>query len=73
MDITRQNIVKNIELIEKQYKQFGLPFVDYFLPFETPTMVVLEGGGSVVTIGSNQYLQPDYLAPTTVSSLLDDL
>lgn len=32
-------------------------------------MVVLEGGGGVVTIGNNQYLQPDYLAPlqTTVS------
>lgn len=42
--------------------------MDYFLPFETPTMVVLEGGGSVVTIGSNQYLQPDYLAPTTLDS-----
>lgn len=26
-------------------------------------MVVLEGGGGVVTIGTNQYLQPDYLAP----------
>ncbi|XP_075151244.1 zinc finger protein no ocelli [Haematobia irritans] len=26
-------------------------------------MVVLEGGGGVVTIGNNQYLQPDYLAP----------
>lgn len=26
-------------------------------------MVVLEGGGSVVTIGNNQYLQPDYLTP----------
>lgn len=34
-------------------------------------MVVLEGGGGVVTIGNNQYLQPDYLAPlpTTVSIL----
>lgn len=32
-------------------------------------MVVLEGGGGVVTIGNNQYLQPDYLTPlsTTVS------
>uniref|UniRef100_T1PBQ8 Zinc finger, C2H2 type n=1 Tax=Musca domestica TaxID=7370 RepID=T1PBQ8_MUSDO len=33
-------------------------------------MVVLEGGGGVVTIGNNQYLQPDYLAPmqTTMDS-----
>jgi hypothetical protein len=31
-------------------------------------MVVLEGGG-MLTTGSNQYLQPDYLSPlpTTVS------
>lgn len=35
-------------------------------------MVVLEGGGGVVTIGNNQYLQPDYLAPlpTAVSILI---
>lgn len=34
-------------------------------------MVVLEGGGGVVTIGNNQYLQPDYLAPlTTAVSIL---
>ncbi|XP_055386097.1 zinc finger protein Noc [Condylostylus longicornis] len=33
-------------------------------------MVVLEGGGGVVTIGNNQYLQPDYLSPlqTTLDS-----
>ncbi|XP_067621689.1 zinc finger protein Noc [Eurosta solidaginis] len=33
-------------------------------------MVVLEGGGGVVTIGNNQYLQPDYLSPipTTMDS-----
>lgn len=31
-------------------------------------MVVLETGGSMVTIGNTQYLQPDYLSPlpTTV-------
>lgn len=26
-------------------------------------MVVLETGGSMVTIGNTQYLQPDYLSP----------
>lgn len=34
-------------------------------------MVVLETGGAMVTIGSTQYLQPDYLSPlpTTVCML----
>lgn len=37
-------------------------------------MVVLENGG-MVTIGNNQYLQPDYLSPlpTTVSLLNHNL
>lgn len=36
-------------------------------------MVVLETGGTMVTIGNTQYLQPDYLSPlpTMVSSKLE--
>lgn len=44
---------------------FGLTFT------KLENMVVLEntGGNGIVTIGNNQYLQPDYLPPTMNSSV----
>lgn len=57
----KKTISKGISLRKKSLKKKN--FVE-----NSKKMVVLETGGSMVTINNTQYLQPDYLSPlpTTV-------